>query len=102
MNEEELKAKEAELAAKEAELQEREGELQRKEEELNAAKADAAKIAETIKKEYEARLEQQKATYEERLREREAVIKQLASGDEPPQAGAFEKLNERRTLQRHY
>ena len=99
---------EEEIIAKQKELEEKEGELTKKEEELNAKEADIAKreadassIAETIKKEFEAREEAQKAEFEERLKQRDDVIKQLASGSaEQSEENAFSELNKRRLLQR--
>ena len=99
---------EEELTQKQTELEEREGELKKKEEELNERElslarreADASSIAETLKKEFEAREEAQKAEFEERLKQREDVIRQLANGSSPEQEeNAFTELNKRRLLQR--
>lgn len=99
---------EEEISAKEKELEEREGEIAKKEESLNEREAaiakreaDASTIAETIKKEFEAREEAQKAEFEERLKQRDDVIKQLASGStEQQEENAFSELNKRRLLQR--
>lgn len=99
---------EEEISTKEKELEEREGELTKKEEALNEREAaiakreaDASTIAETIKKEFEAREEAQKAEFEERLKQRDDVIKQLASGSaEQSEENAFSELNKRRLLQR--
>lgn len=100
---------EEEINAKQKELEEREGELTKKEEELNAKEAglakreaDASSIAETIKKEFEARLEKQKQEFDERLKAREDIIKQLANGDAPQDdlPSAFEEINKRRRAQK--
>ena len=104
MNEEELKAKADELDAKEQALNGKEGELTNKEEELKERESaiakreeDASTIAKTLKSEYEKKLEQQKSEYETRLKDRDEVIKQLASGDtEPPQDSPFAEINKRR------
>ena len=116
MNEEELKAKEEELKAKEEELKAKEetltgkeGELSKKEEELNDRESklvqretDASNIAQTLKTEYEKKLEEQKAELEARIAQRDEVIKQLASNDSS--AGdpndPFEQLNTSRRAQK--
>ena len=96
MNEEELKAKEEELKAKEEELNTRE-------EELNAHAEDTGNLVKQVKDEYEAKMLKQHDTYEKRLKEREAVIKQLLSNDgeanTPPQNTIVDKINARRHAQ---
>ena len=96
MNEEELKAKEEELKAKEEELNTRE-------EELNAHAEDTGNLVKQVKDEYEAKMLKQHDTYEKRLKEREAVIKQLLSNDgdadTPPQNTIVDKINARRIAQ---
>ena len=96
MNEEELKAKEEELKAKEEELNTRE-------EELNAHAEDTGNLVKQVKDEYEAKMLKQHNTYEKRLKEREAVIKQLLSNDgeanTPPQNTIVDKINARRHAQ---
>ena len=95
MTEEELKAKEEELTAKEADLQQKEADLQKREEDVNG-------LVSKMTKEYEAKLEKQKAEYEARLQEREKVISDLLSGNAPASntPNVFEKLNERRNMQK--
>lgn len=95
MNEEELKAKEEELTAKEADLQQKEDDLKKREEDVNG-------LVSKMTKEYEAKLEKQKAEYEARLQEREKVISDLLSGNAPASntPNVFEKLNERRNMQK--
>lgn len=94
MNEEELKAKLQEI-------EEREGQLKEREEALTKREADARQIGETIKAEYEKRLEALKAEYEKRLAARDEVIKQLAAGEEqtPASPSFMERMNERRERQ---
>ena len=109
MNEEELKAKAEELTAKEGDLATRENDLNTKEESLNAREnelakreADASSIAQTLKEEFNKKLEAQKEEYETRLHERDAVIRQLASGDNPAmdENSPFAEINKRRLLQK--
>ena len=89
MNEEELKAKEEELNTRE--------------EELNAHAEDTGNLVKQVKDEYEAKMLKQHDTYEKRLKEREAVIKQLLSNDgeanTPPQNTIVDKINARRHAQ---
>ncbi len=96
MNEEELKAKEEELKTKEEELNARE-------EELNAHAEDTGALVKQVKDEYDAKLLKQHDAYEKRLKEREAVIKQLLSNDgdanTPPQNTIVDKINARRSAQ---
>lgn len=96
MNEEELKAKEEELKAKEEELNTRE-------EELNAHAEDTGALVKQVKDEYDAKLLKQHDAYEKRLKEREAVIKQLLSNDgdanTQPQNTIVDKINARRSAQ---
>ena len=103
MNEEELKAKAEELEKKEGELSKKEEELNAREEKLAAREADAGNIAQTIKEEFEKKLEAQKQELEERLKQRDEVIRQLASGgntatidDNSP----FAELNKARRAQK--
>lgn len=103
MSDEEIEAKAKELEEKAKALEDRETELAKREEEAKAQAEDAAKIGETIKAEYEARIAKEKAKFEKRLNEREAVIRQLARGESEsdPTPTAIDNLNERRKLQRH-
>ena len=90
MNEEEIKAKAEELERKEGELAKKEEELNAKEQTLASRETDAAKIAETLKKEFE-----------ERLQQRDEVIKQLASDESKiDDDGPFAQLNKKRLAQR--
>lgn len=102
MNEEELKAKAIELEEREGELAKRENELNERESKLVAREADAGSIAQTIKEEFEKKLETQKQEFEERLRQRDEVIKQLASGEQPPNNddSPFAQLNKARLAQK--
>lgn len=103
MNEEELKAKAAELEEREGELAKRENELNERESKLVAREADASSIAQTIKEEFEKKLEAQKQEFEERLRQRDEVIRQLASGEQPnanDDSNPFAQLNKARLAQK--
>ena len=102
MNEEELKAKEAELERKEGELTKKEEELNAREEQLAKREVDASSIAQTIKEEFEKKLEAQKQEFEARLQQREEVIRQLASGEIPDvdSNSPFAELNKRRLAQK--
>lgn len=101
MNEEELKAKAEELQEREGELTKKEEELNAREERLAAREADAASIAQKIKDEFEKKLEAQKQEFEERLSQRDEVIRQLASGDAPLDDNSpFAELNKRRLAQK--
>ena len=102
MNEEELKAKAEELERKEGELQTKESELKEREDVLARREADASNIAQTLKEEFEKKLEAQKQEYEERLNQRDEVIKQLASGETPDidDNSPFAELNKRRLAQK--
>lgn len=102
MNEEELKAKEAELERKEGELTKKEEELNAREEQLAKREADASSIAQTIKEEFEKKLEAQKQEFEARLQQREEVIRQLASGEIPDvdDNSPFAELNKHRLAQK--
>ena len=94
MNEEELKAKQEELAKKEEELT-------KKEDEIKAREADTSNIAKTIKEEFEARLEAQKAEFEQRLKDREDVIRQLSRGEDTAETNpVFDDLNKSRLAQK--
>lgn len=81
MTEEELKQREKELNEREAKLNERENELNEREEALSVKEQDTAKLVKEVKDSYEAKLLKQHDAYEERLKEREKVIKQLLSGE---------------------
>lgn len=102
MNEEELKAKAEDLERREGELTKKEEELNAREEKLAAREADAGNIAQTIKEEFEKKLEAQKQEFEERLKSREDIIKQLASGETSQEEApnAFEEINKRRRAQK--
>ena len=102
MNEEELQAKAEDLERKEGELTKKEEELNAREEQLAKREADASSIAQTIKEEFDKKLEAQKAEFEERLQQREAVIRQLASGETPAidDNSPFAELNKRRIAQK--
>ena len=103
MNEEELKAKEEELNNREALLNERENILNAIKEEINDKNEDTGNLVKQVKDEYEAKMLKQHDTYEKRLKEREAVIKQLLSNDgeanTPPQNTIVDKINARRHAQ---
>lgn len=102
MNEEELKAKAEELDRKEEELTKKEEELNAREEKLAAREADAGNIAQTIKEEFEKKLEAQKQEFEERLNQRDEVIRQLASGENAAidDNSPFAELNKARLAQK--
>ena len=101
MNEEEMKAKAEELERKEGELAKKEQDLNEKERSLAVRETDAAAITETLKKEFEARIEAQKKEFEARLQQRDEVISQLASGDAKiDDDGPFAELNKKRLAQR--
>lgn len=102
MNEEELKAKAEELEGKEGDLAKKEQDLNAREEQLSRREADTTRIAQTLKEEFQKKLEAQKQEFEERLHQRDEVIKQLASGEESPvnDDDPFEKLNKRRIAQK--
>lgn len=102
MNEEELKAKAKELEGKEGDLAKKEQELNAREEQLSRREADTTRIAQTLKEEFEKKLEAQKQEFDERLKNRDEVIKQLANGEESPanKDDPFEKLNKRRIAQK--
>ena len=102
MNEEELKAKADELERKGEELAEKEKELNAREEQLAKREADASSIAQTIKEEFEKKLEAQKQEFEARLQQRDEVIRQLASGETPDidENSPFAELNKRRLAQK--
>lgn len=102
MNEEELKAKAEEIERKEGELTKKEEELNAREEKLAVREADAGSIAKTLKEEFEKTTEALKSEYEERLKQRDEVIRQLASGDQPAvdDGSPFAELNKKRRLQK--
>ena len=103
MTEEELKAKEEALEEREKELNEREASIKDREDELNANQEDTQALVKQVKDEYEAKLTKQRIAYEKRLNEREAVIKQLLSGDgdanKPSENIIIDKINARRRAQ---
>lgn len=102
MNEEELKAKAEELEGKEGDLAKKEQELNAREEQLAKREADTSDIAKTLKEEFQKKLEAQKQEFDERLKSREDIIKQLASGETPQDEmpSAFEEINKRRRAQK--
>ena len=101
MSEEELMARAEELERKEEELTKKESELNERENELLKREADASKIAETIKEEFQKTLEEQKQDFETRLHQREEVIRQLASGHTTEQESSpFTELNRARIAHR--
>ena len=101
MNEEELNAKQEELAKKEGDLAKKEDEIKARESALAQREADTSNIAKTIKEEFEARLEAQKAEFEQRLKDREDVIRQLSRGeDEAVTNPVFDDLNKSRLAQK--
>ena len=101
MTEEELKVKAEELERKEGDLTKKEEALNEKETQLASREADTAKIAQTLTEEYEKKLQAQKVEFEERLKAREDVIKQLASGEKPAEEeNAFTEINKRRRAQK--
>ena len=103
MDEEQLKALQEELLKKQEELDEREKTLTEREEALKEEKADTATLVKQVKDEYEAKLLKQHDAYEKRLKEREAVIKQLLSGNgdanKPNENVIIDKINARRSAQ---
>lgn len=100
MNEEELKAKADELQGREESIARKEEELKEREDRLSARETDAGNLAQTIKEEYEKRLESQKQEFEERLKQRDDVIRQLASGKQVIDDGPFAELNKKRRAQK--
>lgn len=102
MTEEELKAKEDELKAKEEELKAKEATISEKDETLTEKEKDLNGLVSTMTKEYEAKLEAQKQSYDGKLAEREKVIKQLLHGDaiDNNVPSEIDKLNEARKAQR--
>lgn len=106
MNEEELKAKEEELKSKEKTLTEKEASLTEKENELSEREtaleeSDAGKLVKKVKDGYEKKLTAQKAEFDKRLKDREAVINNLLeNGDaNEPQPTFVDKINARRMAQ---
>ena len=101
MNEEELKAKADDLERKEGELKTKEEELNAREEQLAKREADASSIAQTLKEEFEKKLAAQAEEFEERLKQRDEVIRQLASGEQPAVDNSpFAELNRKRLAQK--
>ena len=101
MNEEELKAKQEELAKKEEELTKKEDEIKARESVIAQREADTSNIARTIKEEFEARLEAQKAEFEQRLKDRDEVIRQLSRGEDTAETNpVFDDLNKTRLAQK--
>jgi len=103
MEEKELQEKEEALNTRENELNERENKLNEREEALKADKEDTGNLVKQVKDEYESKLLKQHDKYEERLKEREKVIKQLLSGngdaDKPKDNVIIDKINARRNAQ---
>lgn len=110
MDENELKALQEKLETLQASLNERETQLNKRENELNEREAelkdkesDTQKLVKQVKDEYEAKLLKQHDKYEERLQEREKVIKQLLSGNgdanKPTENVIIDKINARRSAQ---
>ncbi|MBQ6883790.1 MAG: hypothetical protein IJO25_05560 [Clostridia bacterium] len=103
MDEEQLKALQEELLKKQEDLDEREKDIKEREEALNEHKDDTATLVKQVKDEYEAKLLKQRDAYEKRLKEREAVIKQLLSGNgdanKPHENLIIDKINARRSAQ---
>lgn len=102
MNEQELQEKETKLNERENELNERETKLKEREEEINANKEDTQNLVKQVKDEYEAKLLKQHDKYENRIQEREKVIKQLLSGNgdaNKPKNTIIDKINARRSAQ---
>lgn len=102
MNEEELKAKAEELERKEGELTKKEEELSALEQKLAKREADASSIAQAIKEEFEKKMDEQKQEFEERLKQRDEVIRQLASGESAgiDDNSPFAQLNKARLAQK--
>lgn len=102
MNEEELKAKAEELERKEGELTKKEEELSALEQKLAKREADASSIAQAIKEEFEKKMDEQKQEFEERLKQRDEVIRQLASGESADidENSPFAQLNKARLAQK--
>lgn len=110
MTKQELEAKEADLVKreeslkeKESKLTERENGLNEREEKLNERKEDTAEVVKAVKAEYEDKLLKQHDKYEEKVKSRDDVIKQLLSGNgdanEPKGNPIVDKINARRTAQ---
>lgn len=102
MNEEELKAKAEELERKEGELTKKEEELSALEQKLAKREADASSIAQAIKEEFQKKMDEQKQEFEERLNQRDEVIRQLASGEnvDIDDNSPFAQLNKARLAQK--
>lgn len=103
MSEEELKAKAEELTAKEGEIAKKEEELNAREQSIVRREADASEIAKTLKEEFDKKLEAQKQEFEERLKQRDEVIRQLADGENAKgedENDPFVQLNNHRRLQK--
>lgn len=103
MEEKELQEKEQALTERENALNERENALNEREETLKADKEDTAGLVKQVKDEYEEKLLKQHDKYEERIKSREEVIKQLLSGNgdanEPKENVIIDKINARRVAQ---
>ena len=103
MEEKELQEKEQALTERENALNERENALNEREETLKADKEDTAGLVKQVKDEYEEKLLKQHDKYEERIKSREEVIKQLLSGNgnanEPQENVIIDKINARRVAQ---
>ena len=102
MNEEDLKAKAEELERKEGELTKKEEELRALEQKLDKREADASYLAQTIKEEFQKKMDEQKQEFEERLNQRDEVIRQLASGENAgiDDNSPFAQLNKARLAQK--
>ena len=103
MEEKELQEKEQALTERENALNERENALNEREETLKADKEDTAGLVKQVKDEYEEKLLKQHDKYEERIKSREEVIKQLLSGNgnanEPKENVIIDKINAHRIAQ---
>ena len=103
MNEEELKKLEESLKEKEKDLDTREQELNEREASVQDHKEDTALIVKQVKDEYEDKMLKQRDMYDKRIKERDAVIKQLLSdgGDtnKPRENVIIDKINARRIAQ---
>ena len=103
MNEEELLKLEESLKQKEKDLDARENDIKEREENMQAEKDDTATIVKQVKDEYEEKMLKQRDTYDKRIKERDAVIKQLLSGsgdtNKPHENVIIDKINARRIAQ---
>ena len=101
--ENELTEREKSLTDKENKLTERENDLNEREEKLNETKVDAGEITKQLKAEYEDKLLKQHDRYEEKVKSRDTVIKQLLAGtgdaNKPVENPIVDKINKRRLAQ---